>query len=235
MAMVGCTVPRAGEYDGMCTLNEVEKEMPSLVCVLSCRLVTGAASCEDGYAYDYEHLQKYVRENGKRPRGSKHKVAPSPHTGERIVGGVWNEAVSEMALDAIRAKARGFDSVGKLSATLYYEGCLAGDADVVLRPAVENFVMEILPSSACPLSKAYDKKLLQRPVHCFDGWSYEEDVIMDYFDAHPGEEVRSPKTGELMLKAYNDDRTLQAAIEEAVAARLAELRLDLAFYDELRD
>jgi hypothetical protein len=61
-------------------------------------------------------------------------------------------------------------------------------------------------------------------------WSYEEDKITAYFGARPGVQVRSPKTDEMMPKTMHRDLTLQAAIGEAVEARLADVRLHLAVY-----
>ncbi len=96
------------EYDAQSAENEVLKEMPSLRCVLSGQRLWGAVTAEDGYSYDCDALQKYIKANGTKKAGSIDIIAPSPCTGESMNVGyyLWNEAVSTLARDVWMEKIK---------------------------------------------------------------------------------------------------------------------------------
>jgi hypothetical protein len=71
MELVAYPLPIAGQYDRLCAENEVAAEMPSLVCVLSGRLMRRVTQYLDCYSYEEEHADRYIKANCKRVRDVK--------------------------------------------------------------------------------------------------------------------------------------------------------------------
>ena len=120
-AAVEYPTPVVEEYDAQSAENEVLKEMPSLRCVLSGQRLWGAVTAEDGYSYDCDALQKYIKANGKKKAGSIDIIAPSP-----ILSGLsentHNRPCTAASIVARRAIQHGTDCVGALQQA---EACCA--------------------------------------------------------------------------------------------------------------
>jgi hypothetical protein len=103
-----CPLPVTGEYDRLSAENEVAEEMPSLVCVLSGRLMKKPCWCVDEYSYEEADMDAYIKENGKRIKEDGWTRAPSPRVpGLYVLPGMDNDALWRLINEAVGRKFAG--------------------------------------------------------------------------------------------------------------------------------
>jgi hypothetical protein len=112
MELVAYPLPIAGQYDRLCAENEVAAEMPSLVCVLSGRLMRRVTQYLDCYSYEEEHADRYIKANGKRVRDVKVYEARSPRTDACIIcAGSANDSLRAVISETVARKEAEFNCV----------------------------------------------------------------------------------------------------------------------------